>query len=388
LVSDVHAMKLDEILPSSPYIRITDVSDASRLTLFLSYRRIPPGKFGGSHIGEKVSGTKLYLNCPDNWYCGGIPGVGETWREVLATLERIIAAIGPSEVQAVGSSMGGYGALSLGGQLGLDRVVALAPEIRLGARGSRSEEDVPSLDHAEIYARLRQDLPRAKQVSIFLGDLEPIDCLSATLARDIGVHNLNVMRGVPHEVAEALSPERRLISILDGRDAVAVEEAASAPILSERDANLAQLAFVRYRARDLDGAQRLLQALNAGQEVPTAIPFFLGRVLLEMKDVEGAVRQLGHALRLAPESLPVLHWMGRVLLDAGRPEEAIVYLRRHLELRPRNLAVLDLLATAHAMVGDHDTAEECLLRAIELEPSSSYKDRLAKLRTRASPERA
>lgn len=369
-------MGLIDVIPGCPYLAGSDLEDTSRLTIYLSYRRIPAGKFGGSGIGAKIRGAKLYLNCPDNWYTGGIPGLGDDWLAVVASLERIIRQMQPASLQTVGSSMGGYGALALGGLLGADRAVALAPEVRLGVRGSRSVEDVPAIDHAQVYAEFCRRLPCIGEALIYTGDLEPIDCLSTSLAISAGMRGVQVLPGAPHEVAEVLQRRGDLTEILDGSVDSRAQNVPAA--LSPRLAAWNQAAFNHFRTRRFAEARAIWSRLMDQDRRPSSVPFFLARTLFEMGDVLGAQHAIDAAIEQAPLSVPSLTWAGRIFGDASRHDRALHCLARATSLHGKDSKAYELMSASYAALGQYIAAEDALIRATAID--SGYQAKLDALR--------
>lgn len=374
-------MALVELVPGCPYVASSNLEDTSRLTLFLSYRRIPAGKFGGSNIGEKIPGAKIFLNCPDNWYCGGIPGIGESQREVVGFLARTIGRLSPRTTQIMGSSMGAYGALALGSRLKVDRILALAPEIRLGYRGSRSIQDVPEDDHAARFQELSANLVGVKNAEVYIGDLEPIDCLSASLAAQISDLQIKVCAGAPHEVAEFLGRSGSLLPVLNGEPAP-VPANVSTRILPVRAALANQAAFAHFAEKDLRSASRIWRRIYEPGQGPSSVAYFLGRSLAALGDAAGAIECLSDAVKIAPQALPALSWLGKVYMDSKRPEEAVRHLAEYLLSAPNDARVLARLSLAHAAAGDLEAAEEAMVRAVAREPSPSHQAQLKQVSER------
>lgn len=66
------------------------------------------------------------------WYHGVLPGVGVGVEDLAAYLDRLIRAQNPQRVVFFGNSMGAYAAILLGAMVGVDQVVAFAPQTFIG----------------------------------------------------------------------------------------------------------------------------------------------------------------------------------------------------------------------------------------------------------------
>lgn len=76
--------------------------------------------------------STIYLrDLQHTWYAGGIVGLGGTFRETAAGLERSIARLGASRVLAIGNCLGCAGAVRYGLAIGVEAIVGLAPRLEI-----------------------------------------------------------------------------------------------------------------------------------------------------------------------------------------------------------------------------------------------------------------
>jgi choline-sulfatase len=123
-----------------------------------------------------------------------------------------------------------------------------------------------------------------------------------------------------------------------------------------------------YRARDLDGAIRVLQALRQGAEVSFNVEYYLGRSLLEKGRAAEAVAPLQRAVEAAPTAGPAQVSLVEALMAAGRAAEARPVLDRALAAAPANAELLILRGRQLLAADDAAGARTALEKARELAP--------------------
>jgi arylsulfatase A-like enzyme/Flp pilus assembly protein TadD len=123
-----------------------------------------------------------------------------------------------------------------------------------------------------------------------------------------------------------------------------------------------------YRAGDLDGAIRVLQALRQGPETSFNVEYYLGRSLLEKGRAAEAVAPLQRALEAAPTAGPAQVSLVEALMAAGRADEARPVLDKALAASPAN-AELHLLRGRQLLAADDaGGARLALEKAREMAP--------------------
>jgi pimeloyl-ACP methyl ester carboxylesterase len=110
-------------------------ADSDTLVVSFSAKDAGPGQFHLYKLLESIPLAKLLVRDPSgNWFNAGLPGVGDTVEEIAAAIEQEAARFGAARIVTNGSSMGGYAAILFGCLLGVERVVALAPQTLLSHR--------------------------------------------------------------------------------------------------------------------------------------------------------------------------------------------------------------------------------------------------------------
>jgi hypothetical protein len=113
------------------------------LAVVFSQVRVPAGHFGLSRLFARTRHACLFVNQPSGrWYRGADEAIDDA-----------VAAAGeqarPDRVVFYGSSMGGWGALAAAARHPAARVIAFAPDARVGEPGSRSADAGLSPDGSE-----------------------------------------------------------------------------------------------------------------------------------------------------------------------------------------------------------------------------------------------
>lgn len=106
------------------------------------------------------------------WYLGGVPGLGGDPDETAKGIRRLLATRGakPSTIVAVGSSMGGFGAILLASLLGADHALAVVPQAFLGPGRLKEISDGRFAPHYRTVS----ELIAAREKGAAYADLAPL----------------------------------------------------------------------------------------------------------------------------------------------------------------------------------------------------------------------
>ena len=114
---------IDEIIEGAPLVITFGFYNPDNLPHFDFYERM-------KRI-QQLSGVKMNLlmvrDLSRLWYQKGIGGMGDNIVEVTGCLMDMIRQIKPSKVITIGQSMGGYGALTFGALLEVDKIISFGP---------------------------------------------------------------------------------------------------------------------------------------------------------------------------------------------------------------------------------------------------------------------
>lgn len=128
---------------------------------FVSWDSPPRFDFYGrtkklENLAQKPLNRILVRDLGNSWYHRGIPGLGETVDEVAESLQQMIEKISPSQVIAIGQSMGAYAAILFGQLLGVDRVLAFGP---LSFLNSQQAKDIGDTRWLSVMEDLERERP-------------------------------------------------------------------------------------------------------------------------------------------------------------------------------------------------------------------------------------
>lgn len=353
----------DDRLTSGPFHRLVR-KDSDTLLVSFSSIDTPPNRFRPYRMPALLPYSVLFVNCPSNeWYLGQIPGLGRNPDETLESLGRLVARSGCRRVVMYGGSMGGFGAMLFGFELGADLIVAHGGESIIGLKGSHSGREIrdPTLIVRARKAvrswrhsgrRFRGDL------HAFFGETDIQDGIHATYLHKLTGLRPKSVRGAAHDVErfidETYGLARHLREIISGQ-ATRFVAAMCGPFPDVRE-----LAWA-YRRRVLGRAAES-RAPIAASDWPGTYMIGLGDALAE-DDVEGALAIVEAAVARRPD-FEYFHYALIVLLLAqdarreGRSDPLGLVMRR--SFLPNDLA----------MKG----GRRCLLQA--LSDFGSYHDRL------------
>jgi len=110
----------------------------------------------------------------------------------------------------------------------------------------------------------------------------------------------------------------------------------------------------------------LMRARGLQTDGPTLIR--LGRVHLDLQELDEAEEAFRAALELDPGSAAAYEGLGKARYEQGRPEDAIEYLQHALELQPEATSLHYLLGLAYRKLGDLEEAKRhlALNRSVEV----------------------
>ncbi len=121
------------------------------------------------------------------------------------------------------------------------------------------------------------------------------------------------------------------------------------------DVGLMRRAVAHHRKPDAKAARSAIDALAQKRPDDPFVHELRGQILLESRDLGGAVNAYARAAKLAPRNALVLAGYGRALL-AAKQKGALDVLRRARDLDPRSPRLLRDLAQAYAATGQNGQA--------------------------------
>jgi spermidine synthase len=259
----------------------------------------------------------------------------------------------------------------------------------LGVNGSGIGIDPAAVAYALASApTVRADLERVDLGSVheivgtFVGSARTLDEATRGIApvvddrptQEYGVRSmLSIGHGVPASIIDiSRVAEWCLRCFVEGTSVPDVRDlAAYMKLLAlAYDASSAEVAAAG-RLAETEG-RTVAGSAYLGAIVPETAELHnvLGLALAERGQLDSAIAEFRHALRLAPDSGPA-HWhLGAALASQGTHAEATAHLARSVELDPANSQAHSDLGLVLALQGRLDEAAGHLQRAITLDPQA------------------
>jgi hypothetical protein len=324
----------------------------------------------------------MFINNGSNqWYQGGIPGLGHDVHETVAQIGRSANVLGASDIYCIGGSMGGHGASLYGALLGA-RILAFGCETILKLPHSRSTKlmvpgFVPPLpDLAPILKNSRF------LMNLYCGERDPVDLYCAAHVKSLPSVRVTTLRSVAHGPPGYLHARGRLLPMIR---AFLADEAL--PICPEAGDSLRidgypEAYFAAHcAAGDADWARLVEMAAQAVALNPISehAHHLLGRGYLKLGRFVDALAHFATASKLARYSDAEYHF-GYTLRHLGRFKEAELQYRAMIRRWPHYADAYAELAVVLKRRGNRKGALALLKRAVALAPNNgSYAARLARM---------
>jgi hypothetical protein len=244
---------------NSAYFSFVRKKSATLFVVF-SHVDIVAGKFSQYSTFIDMNFDIIFLNCPQNsYYLNGIPGLGENLTSTLRTLSQICSKNGYDRIICFGNSMGAFGAMLYGLEIGSD-ILALGPEFLLGVPGGAcntkiADKSLRSIGRERLAMACKlYSNPSSKILALF-GEMDFSDLICAASMRRYLNTRVITLADAPHSIAPYLEANIGLESFIlsfifdDNHNALNPFKGA---ILEHR--NLIRLGFdtyVRRRARHI-----------------------------------------------------------------------------------------------------------------------------------------
>ena len=117
------------------------------------------------------------------------------------------------------------------------------------------------------------------------------------------------------------------------------------------------------------GAEHFARAVEAGKADPQLFLHY-GIALSRLRDVDGATKAYGEAIRLNPDFLEAHRNLGRMCLENGRQDEAELAYSEAVRVAPMDVRAREDLGNAYLAAGKYDDAIAEFQAAIEIDPDS------------------
>jgi Flp pilus assembly protein TadD len=364
-------------LEQTDFYRLEVQDGRDTLVLVFSHLEEPVGRFSLHRTVSHLDANCLLMNTPQrSYYALGVPGLGNTVGETVASLRRIVAALQPRAVVTIGISMGGYAALLFGALLPADRILALSPETLLMLPGSRSR--------AALRGRVQHDYPnllpllrnaQTGKIAVYFGETDLHDVHAAWRLRALPQARLFSVQGAGHEIGRWFSDNCLLQQLVHDfvYEGALLEDFPRRGFALEhgRAIGLTMQAHRLMAARRPGVAIALLRrAIGIAPGLDLAC-YTLGRALSDIGRPREAVSAFRAAVELAPECDHYRLHYGRALLGCGDQEAAETVIRATMAETPDKALAHDLLGLAAEQRGDRGAAEAAYQLAVSLDDSNA-----------------
>ena len=380
------AIENEDLQVSGDHHQLIRNKASDRLLIFFTATGAKPKQFNFWKVGNDLAehANILFVNgwC-NSWYQDGIRGIGDDLDSTVKTIKNWMLKENVDEVFCTGQSMGGYGALLIGGLLGA-KIIAFGAETLLDIPHSqyfRKANRSVAIQHQDLAATFKDGIDAV----LLAGEEDPIDVYCAQRMLSVPGIEVHTMRDVGHGPAGYLRNRDRLEPLLlgwiNGSEFPEMEEFGTAlehkefpPNFYEgwcdiRDKNYSiaitklKICIELYPA--CDEARRLLGEafMGSGNYVEAFEQFSvsyalrgrdgsrlgLAHSLRKMGETVQAKRVYLKLIRFRPEYAAAYYGVGLCHLKLENIDKAIYYLKRAVKYSPNNTSFIDRLKKTQSL---------------------------------------
>lgn len=356
--------------------------DSDQLAIFFSGSSTPDNEFRWWRIGNRINTSVILVNNgPNQWYQGGVDGLGATRVEVTNTFRKWASHLGAKRLYTVGTSMGGTGALLHGVPLGA-RVLAFASETRMdwpwsNVRRLMQEGFKPPVnDLREVVGKARAP------IFLYVGECEPVDLVSASHIADLPRVFAESLKYVQHGPPNYLLRKGRLDPLID-----AFLNDEHLPRMPEGGWGLeGNFAETLYEAYCADMEKRWAEAAAIAQRAVNTYPrsefanYLLGKALLHLKRYASAEASLTTAVEIYKGLVAAQLLRATAIARQGRLAEAVSIYKGLAENALVGGRANYAMGQIYFDKGSLRAAATCFRRAVEMDPHrANFRARLEEL---------
>jgi pimeloyl-ACP methyl ester carboxylesterase len=342
-------------IDDSGLLNIIRSEKAEDLYVIFSHIGFPRGKFSQSNLLSDARVDRIHVNAVDNdWYQRDID-------RTAARLAQSASSLGSKRITCAGSSMGAYAALLFGCLLDAHRIIAIAPEIRIGEPWQRSFMLNQSRSFDPRYANLHDAIATASGVEIYVAGYDLVD---------LGGFDERIL-GHEGSTVAFLSGDHKVSERVDWRRLYAGERHIGVHRLAEVPRNMHEYAKIKHAEYDGRRDEALNLLLSRCEWSSFAPDFYFAALDLTARDKQGAMRLLERALALDPHCVEAHHHFGLCLKAQNRIDEAVAHFRSAISINEAAAPSRFRLAEALSLQGKEEEAVPHLGRALSLDPKNS-----------------
>lgn len=176
----------------TPNVRLIRKKASEKLIISFSPVNFPINKYNTLDMFHGLDGSRLLINDAESqWYMNGVPKLGNTTDEFIASINKILEILNPKHITTFGTSMGAYGAILIGCITKSDHVVAFNPELILFTDSSRRSRFIEDKKHGynELLSLIENN---EKRLDLFFSKRDPIDLLMLKTSKSLKSENLYI----------------------------------------------------------------------------------------------------------------------------------------------------------------------------------------------------
>lgn len=361
----------------------TEDSRARPLIVFFGAKDLAAGQFNFPQTSRDLPANTLLLNNGGNgWYQEGIPGFANSYQEARDLIAAWAATLGASEICFAGTSMGAYGALRYGADMG-GRVLAFAADARIGERGTRSARhyDGAMPPAAPDLTAVIANADKRFSADLVVGERDILDLYAGRVLRATKRVRVTSIAGIDHFVPTRLSHRGRL-----GRLLQCFAAGTDLPSMGAQGRALDQPAYLTHgrqaevalQARDYAAAEKHARLAHEAYPDGEAGMILLGASLTHLKRYAEALPLLSLAAVTMPEDLETLFLLASCLRHTGHLDHAAAIHDQILRADPTYFKSHYAMALIHQKRRDLERARLSIREALKGHPrSKAYRERQA-----------
>ena len=199
------------------YFNINFKENAKYNLFSFSARNTKIGSFSYYKSDYEDSLNRFMFNCENNdWYLNGIKGFSEDFENTIIGLKNIISESHIKKSLFIGSSMGAYGAISLGTLCQAQRVIGFGAEIITNLPGGYSKDNLFHLDkNSNLYDLKNYINSSCTYIDLFVGEGSPVDVFCAFYLQSCFNIRIHLIKNSDHAVVNKLKDKNLLRGIVN-----------------------------------------------------------------------------------------------------------------------------------------------------------------------------
>lgn len=374
------AIENEDLQVSGDHHQLIRNTNSKKLIIFFTATGAAPKQFNFWKVGNELAAHAniLFVNgwC-NSWYQDGVRGIGHDLDSTVDTIKNWMSKENVDEVFCTGQSMGGYGALLIGGLLGA-KIIAFGAETILDiphSQYSRKANRSVNIQHQDLAVSFKGGIDAV----LLAGEEDPIDVYCAQRMLSVPGIKVRTMLYVGHGPAGYLRNRNRLEPLLlnwiDGGDVPEMPEFGNALDEKEFPENFYQ-GWCAMRDKNYQLAITKLKIAVQLYPACAEARKLLGLAFSSENMHTDAFEQFSISYSLIPRAEAQLGVAKSLRLMGELAQARRVYLKV-IKAFPDNAAAFYGLGLCYIKLDDIENAINCFNKAVKYDPmSKAYSKRL------------